>query len=313
MNIIQRIQNSLYEYEIMTMQQLAILHSYKKKSIQPMITKMFNNHLIQKMSVPEIGKNAKAYYLTAQAAREAADRRNEAHLFREKEWGTAPGSVLHTLIANQFFCELIRASKENPLMGVTQWVGKKTLMARLTSEEEKKYPKMSGYGVLYHNQQKVLIYLNVLTGNESMSVMQEMVASHTKLIKVERNQDASNTCLLFICLGEAIAKNILMIWNQILGEEKRAPFVAAVDFEKLATEGVLSSAWKNQKLESTSILQMPFKEVKDSISDGEFLGKRQIIRLQFKTIAGFQEIKNESESVKGKEETQEPGIDWTVP
>ncbi len=297
-SILSDIKESMYEYEVLTAQQLGIIHSYEagKNSIYPLISKLYKNDEIRKVNVPAIGRGSKAYFLTLKAARKAAEARQEEHLFKEKDWESAPGSILNILMTNQFFCEIIRHSREIPESGLSDWIGRRSLAHRYAIEyEDKKEEKkakshrMHGYGVFYHEGLKRLIHLEVFTGNETMPVMQDKLESHYHTMKLNL-QDTTKALLLVIYLGSKTGERALKIWNKITQQDGKAPYFAVAHFEEIVTEGVFAPLWLHgiDKIKA-SILDMPgVKQHSYQLED--MIGKQKKIKFKFKTIKGFEDL-----------------------
>lgn len=326
-----KLQSSLYKYEIMTAQQLATVHSYKKNTIYPYMTELNKQGVIGKIDVPVFGRGSKAYHLTGQAARQVAEDFNALSLFREKDWNTAPSGVINTLLANQFFCELIKATKNVADSGITDWKGGRTIQqAYLLGGETKLPPKMNGYASFYFKGELRPIYLNVLSGNESLSVLEDILISHKEMIQRERPGKEDEALFLFLCLG-TIDKTVLKLWKSIVGDTKKNSLLAVANFEMLTQVGVFGSVWLtlgNSKF--ISLLDMPGIPYRKK-GDRNFIGKQQIIRLQFNPVIQTLEFKtgdNLPQGLQGEQEVleetnenikkdvpanmTETGIDWNI-
>lgn len=294
MSSIQALKNSMYEYEMMTTQQLAIRHSYKRGSIYKYIQAMDKYDDVQRMDVPAIGRGYKAYYLTVGAAKQMAESRNEVHLYNPKDWETPPGSVLNILMANQFFCELIRSTQNTPGSGLTEWLGRRSIEHRYSLEpgdgkkNRDKHSRFKGYSVFHHEGRKQFIHVDVLSGNETISVIQDMLAFQTQVLSASWSNNPSKVILLILYLGKHVGKQTLKIWEKLSKTIPNPPTVAVANFEEIATQGIFSPLLKSiDSNEPVSLLEMPSH--KSNVPDADdLLGKQVKIRLQFKAISGFQ-------------------------
>lgn len=315
-----KMQHSLYKYEVLTAQQLAIIHSYKRKSVYPCIADLNKKGLIGKIDVPAIGRGSKAYHLTGASAKQVAEDFNELGFFREKDWNTAPNGIINTLLANQFFCELIKATKHIPNSGLTDWKGGRTLFQPyIIAGESKLPPKMNGFATFYFEDKVRPIYLNVLTGNESLLVLEDMLVSHRDMIERERPNDFENALFLLLYLG-SIGKTALKLWKNRNSERKKSPFLAVANFELLSREGIFSSAWLTpSNKEFISISDMPGLPIKQQLSNSDLIGKKQVIKLQFNTVIQSLEFKGAEKvpidddiEIDKEEQSEETGIDWSI-
>ncbi|ERI07223.1 replication-relaxation family protein [Aneurinibacillus aneurinilyticus] len=311
MNSKMEIKKSLYEYEIMTTQQLAILHGWKQKTVYSYLQKMSKDKQIRKVDVPEIKRGAKAYSLMPNQAKYVAEFRNELAMFQPKEWETVPGSMLSILLANQIFCEMIRSTREMPDAGIVEWTGRRTLMQRYQEDEKKPLLKMNSYGVFYYENQKRNIYLDILNGTESLAVLETMLLQHSQLITIDRPKSVGKTLLLFVYLGKSAGRTILQLWRKFSAGSVDIPFVAVAHFEELAEQGIFSSVWQSLDKEGISLMDMPFQVSEKELQESDFLGKTKSIRFQFKSINGFFDEK-EATNVKKDEESnkEEDAIEW---
>lgn len=311
----------LYEYEVMTAQQLASVLSYQSSTIYKYTKNLMEEGLLGKIDVPAIGRGSKAFHLTVRGARQVAEDRNELEIFREKDWNTPPSSILNTLLGNQFVSELIRVTKDIQDSGIVDWRGTRTLFQPYLISNTKLPPKLNGYFNFYFEGRLKLVYLNVLTGNESVTVITEMLKSHLEMIQQERSERTESTLFLFLYLGK-VGNTVLKLWKQLIGENKKVPFLAAANFEKLTNEGIFGSVWHTQGGNApVSFLEMPGIESKSNI-ERDFIGKKQIIRLQFNPVVSTMEFNRVEDIVVTQDQLSgkpakvtnggENGIDWSI-
>lgn len=297
--IIDEVKGFMYEHEVVTASQIAIAHSINVRTVHNTIYSMNKDGLIKKIDVQEIGRGSKAVMLNPAAARQVADARSEAHLYREKDWENVPGSFLNILMANQFFCELIRVTKELPGNGVAEWIGRRSLAQKYQLEDpedntgkKKKDPqtwaRMNGSCAFYYDNSKRNVHVDIYSGNETPPVMQDKLAGHLQALKAYWGKDVSDIILLLLYLGKRTGDRLLKIWQLLTDSDRNIPYLAVCNFETLAKSpgGVFAPVWLTAMNEQVSILQMP-SQTADNLYEEELMGKKKRIAFAFKAIEGF--------------------------
>ncbi|OEH86037.1 hypothetical protein BHU72_14490 [Desulfuribacillus stibiiarsenatis] len=266
---------SLYEYEIMTAKQLAIVNGYKLKTVYEYIHKLSTFKDKHAMEVtPKIRKidlatkrGAKAYYLAPRAAKEIAEARNEVHYFREKEWETVPGAYYNILVTNQVICEIIQSG----ILSISEWTGRKTLLKRYTEDEKGYIPVFNALFECQNNTnlgyEKRIVYLSVISAKTDKSVIREMMNTYYDILRMSYEGGSNKILLLFVYMGKKLHQELLSSWSRFFVDKADAPYFAVASFEELGKEGVLSSVWQtSQSSERTSIVNMPYYEIKQEIA-----------------------------------------------
>ncbi|MCR8982446.1 hypothetical protein [Brevibacillus laterosporus] len=266
-----RMLEALYDYSVMSVYQLQTVLGYAKATIYGYIHDSKND--LQKMDMPEIGRNHKVFYLSPQVAKVFAQMKKQEDQFREKDYKLPPGYALHTLLCNQFVCELIQASKQKENMGVIEWLGRNAMQQRIM--EEKKNHVMNGFIQFFDVEKRYVSYLESFTGHETWESIRECLEINIHRIIQERPEQPEKVLYLILVLNKATEKKVLQSLIGLKQKFPKMPFVAVARFEQLAMEGIFSSNWTTPDGQRFSFLEMPAIESKQPTIITRFIGKEK--------------------------------------
>ncbi len=267
----------LYEFEVMLPQQLADLLNYSTKTVYNKLGQLRQRGKVRSVDASMYKRGVKAFYLSTNEAKNVAKSRNELYLFKESEWGMPPGDLLNTILANQFFCDLIKVCRPIPGAGLIEWIGSRTFMAE-NIKDQKGIPIIKGYTDFRNKEQRRDVFLNILIGKESLRVVRDMLIMHYEAIQQMFPSESSRVLLLFLCLNERSVNNVLELASDLV-EDSRFPFIAAVQAQTLFSKGVLAPVWKSRD-KQISLLDMPYKNM-EVVQDEKLLGKRKVKKFPY--------------------------------
>lgn len=280
--VIRKILIALYKYHVMTPWQLGVLLNHRTGYVYNAISKMkelIEQEKVKRISVPFIWPNAAAYHLDKQLAYWVSDTLKEET--KPVNWPEVPSSVIQTLTAHNFTCELILATKEVADAGIIEWLGHRDVQEKyreLDEKEKKSYGlKLDGYGVFQvpNDSGQVIYNLDVFTGEETEMVLEDKIVSYIRVLKEFWLDDTDKVSVLLLCHSEIMVSRLAEIWESIADREPGIkPMIGITYYKDLIEQGVLGDIW-----------HIPGQEMKSNIGHfaqqqltktiGTYIGKQQ--------------------------------------
>ncbi|HJV44370.1 MAG TPA: hypothetical protein VJ824_01460 [Bacillota bacterium] len=274
-----RILLALYRHEIMTPFQLAIHTNYHIDYIYKSTTQLVKEQLINKQSVPFVHRAAKAYYLTKKSYEWVSEMVKETDRVKSKTWEGPTGDIISVLVSNQFYTELIAKTKEDYSSGLIEWLGKKDAgdrYAQFNEKDQRLIPySPQSYSIIQIPKGRAIVHVEVLTGDETMSVIEDYITTGIKSLQAYWLEDTPKVSMLFLCLTPTIIPSILKIWDTV---EQRLPglkpMIGAAFFHDLIQQGILSDAWNLRQRKGSLYDFAIFPPM--AVSPTRFIGKQVI-------------------------------------
>lgn len=250
--IIRKILISLYKYQVMTPWQLGVLLNHRTSYIYSALAKikdLINQDKVKKISVPFIWPNAAAYYLDKQMAYWVSEILKEE--VKPTNWPELPSSIIQTLTAHNFACELILATKDIAGAGVVEWLGPRDATEKyrdMDDRERKTYGlKLDGYGVcqLPEDAGQVIYNLDVYVGEETDLVLEDKVVSYITVLKNYWMDDVDKVSVLLLCHSSLIASRLAEMWESIADRTPGTlPMIGIAHYKDIIEQGIMGDIWR---------------------------------------------------------------------
>lgn len=268
------ITNALYQYELMTAQQLASLLDYSIDYIYNNVNAMEKAGLIVSKQMSIYAPNSKVYLLSEQE--------KKTRLERESFKGTSPSTLndqIRTILSNQFVCEGIFSCQDKEAEGFIEWVGPREAAMKYSSKEGEKFKTTltpAAYLEFQNNRGRVNIVLETILDGLSKEAIIQKVNEYAHYLP-QHYTDPSKVHLLFVLNDDKTLQIITEAWSRIndLSQQKNKLKMYATNFAHIAEKGFFGSCWIDAELNAYSIEDFFSQEAKD-IEENRFLGKRRI-------------------------------------
>ncbi len=249
---------ALYEHQLLTTDQLTLLFFSSSRRAQDRLRFLFDERVVDRFYPPRphgLGKPQAHWLLDEGGAILVAAslklERKQLGWQRRDDWGSYP-QLVHRLEVNRFVTDLIAATLEDGLLGVSEWWGSRSCSGRLSGQERYSRPVPDKGFFLETARGPIECYLEWDRGTETLERLGNKVALY-RHAEVHSPPERAPVNVLFVvptqrrlrALADALAADDERR-SKIRGYrfESKWPPAAVLDSE-LAAGGPLASVWQS--------------------------------------------------------------------
>lgn len=242
---------ALYRYSLLTIDQLATLLHYERKTIYKAFHTLKEKDWVQSLPLGFVERNVKGWTLFKNGVEVAFGLTTEYRARLLKQTNVLSGQTAHLYRSNRFFTDLIQSSLARPTdEGLIDWIGMRDSGDRYpmtTPKGQKTTPlRPDGIGTYrFANGSEVIFHVEYDTGSEHLWVIHSKLWQYVDVLKTFWT-DLSLASVLFITRDSRRSARIMEIWKDLKEDVFRrqpVPAVWTTIEDTLDEQGAFGSVW----------------------------------------------------------------------
>lgn len=269
----------LYEQQVLTTDQLALLFFSSKRRAQDRLLFLYRERVLDRFyPAARFGAGkAQAHWLLDEAgavlvaARLGLDRKRLGWERRE-DWRSHP-QLLHRLELNRFVTDLVAATLPKQALGVSAWHGPREAAMRLGKRMRERL-RPDAELILSTPAGAIDLLLEWDRGTETSDCLREKLRRYRLAERQLRHDDTEPRSVLFVVTGPRRLQTLRKVCAE-LEQESSWPVIATTSSE-LRARGPLASVWQRLDCDKSvlGLTALPVRHDVDDVEIGLALGRR---------------------------------------